>query len=99
MIVRTRVTLYAGEGDHSGVVRVGTVGVEHKRIIRFYDVSGKYFVAFSRQDCIEQKAMFECRQGMEERDVPVTDVLKILTSHKELPSDAIDRITAEIISL
>lgn len=81
MIIRTKVTLYAGEGDNEGVIRIGTVGVEVKRIVRFYDVSGKYFVAFSRQDCIEQKTMFECRQSVGDREVALSDVLKVLESH------------------
>ena len=99
MVIRTRITLYAGEGDSAAVVRIGTVGVEHNRIVRFYDVSGKYFVAFARQDCLEQKALFECRQGIDERDVPVKDVVKILGSHKEIPASVLDRLTSEINSL
>ena len=100
MIIRTRVTLYAGTGTSEGVIRIGTVGVEHKRIVRFYDVSGTYFAAFSRQDCLDQKSMFECRPDATDREVPVKDVLKVLEQHKtEIAPEVNNRIISEIIGL
>lgn len=100
MTIRTRVTLYAGNGNSEGVIRVGTVGVEHKRIVRFYDVSGIYFAAFSRQDCLEQKEMFECRPDNNDREISVMDVLKVIERHKdEIPQELGARIVSEIIGL
>ena len=100
MVIRTRVTLYAGTGTSEGVIRVGTVGVEHKRIVRFYDVSGTYFAAFSRQDCLDQKEMFECRPDNTDREVSVKDVLKVLEQHRsEISPEASEHIVSEIIGL
>jgi len=100
MVIRTRVTLYAGTGTSEGVIRVGTVGVEHKRIVRFYDVSGTYFAAFSRQDCLDQKEMFECRPDNLDREVSAKDVLRVIEQHNaEISPDTIQRMTAEILGL
>ena len=100
MIIRTKITLYAGEGNSEGVIRVGTVGVEHKRIVRFYDVSGTYFAAFSRQDCIDQKAMFECRPDANDREISVMDALKVIEQHKdEILPEVGNRIVSELIGL
>ena len=100
MVIRTRVTLYAGTGTSEGVIRVGTVGVEHKRIVRFYDVSGTYFAAFSRQDCLDQKEMFECRPDNTDREVSMKDVLRVLEQNKnEITPTGSARIIAELMGL
>lgn len=96
MTIRTRVTLYAGTGDCEGVVRVGTVGVEKNRIVRFYDVSGKYFAAFARQDCLENKEMFECAPGINDHEVSVSDVLKVIEESGAVFKD--DSVRNRIIS-
>ena len=43
--------------------------------------------------------MFECKQGIEDKDVSLVDVMKVLTSHKEIPAEYLERLTSEIISL
>lgn len=96
MTIRNKITLYAGSEDNEGVIRVGTIGVEKNRIVRFYDVSGKYFVAFSRQDCLENKEMFECTPGINDHEVNVSDVVKIIESNRSAFKD--DSIRSKIIS-
>jgi hypothetical protein len=101
MTIRTKVTFYAGTGDSEGVIRVGTVGVEKNRIVRFYDVSGKYFVGFSRQDCLENRDLFACTPGINDHEVSVSDVLKVIEDNRGVFRDDAtrNRIIAELMGL
>ena len=75
MNIRIRETLNIKVGDKEHVVRAGTMGVEKSKIVYFYDTTRSCAVGFSREVCLENLQVFSVTRNIEDREVPLLDVL------------------------
>lgn len=78
MDIRIKEPMYIRSGEIEHVVRPGTVGVEHKKVIYFYDVTRTVAAGFSREFCIENPQLFQISRNLSDKEVSVRDVLKII---------------------
>lgn len=78
MDIRIREPLYIFSNDKEYVVRPGTVGVEKKRTVFFYDTTRTSAVGFSREYCLENPQTFQVARTLSDKDVPLKDVLKVI---------------------
>ena len=78
MDIRIKEAIYIRGGDVEHVVRPGTVGVEHKKVVYFYDVTRTLATGFSRDFCLENPQMFQVSRNLFDKEVSLRDVLKII---------------------
>ena len=98
MTIRVKDTLYGKEGGNSFIVRQGTIGVERDKIVYFYDNTKSMAIGFPRDVCLNTPALFSVQRTIEDREVSVRDVVKIVENAR-ITKDVMDEITTEILSL
>lgn len=81
MDIRVKEPLYILIGNQEYVVRPGTVGVEKKRVVFFYDTTRTSAVGFSRDYCIDNPQTFQVMRTLSDKEVSQKDVLKILEDY------------------
>ena len=86
MDIRIKEPLYICHNGQDYIVRQGTVGVERKKVVYFYDVTRTVAVGYSRDFCLETPTLFQVSRNITDREVPIRDVLKAVES-LELPID------------
>ena len=86
MDIRIKESLFLRNGSQEYVVRCGSIGAEHNKVVYFYDVTKSMAVGFPRQFCIENPQMFQVSRTLSDREVSVNDVIKGL-KEMNLPAD------------
>lgn len=98
MDIRIKEPLYILHNGQDYVVRQGTVGVERKKVVYFYDVTRTVAVGYSRDFCLEATSLFQVSRNITDREVPVRDVIKAVES-LEIPADIRDGIISIVNTL
>lgn len=96
MDIRIKEGLFLRNGNQEYMVRSGSVGTEHNKVVYFYDVTKTIAVGFSRQFCEETPQMFQISRTLSDREVPVSDVIKGI-KELNLPAD-IQRILEDKVN-
>lgn len=79
MDIRIREPLYITQNGAEYVVRPGTVGVEKNKVVFFYDVTRTASVGFARDFCLENPQMFQVVRTLEDKEIPLKAVAKVLS--------------------
>lgn len=96
MQVSLKETIYLTDDD--GVVhtiRHNTRGVEtaKRRAYKFYDTTRTFAVSFDKEMCMTDHTLFTCKQGLEDNEVNIRDVLSILQKNRvSLSSEVIEQL-------
>lgn len=96
MQVTLKETIYVT--DKEGVaytIRHNTRGVEtaKSRAYKFYDTTRTFAVSFDKETCMTDHSLFACKQGLEDNEVNIRDVLRILQKNSvSLPSEVIEQL-------
>lgn len=98
MDIRVREPLYITSQGQDYVVRPGTVGVERNKVVYFYDVTRTAAVGYSRTYCLENPQTFSVSKTLSDKEVPVSDVLKVLKDCP-LPPHIFEELQERIKSL
>ena len=95
MIVRLLDNIYINIDGYTYLIRASTRGIEHprSRTIVFYDVTHTYSVAFDRETCIQDHALFSCKQEISDQSVRLHDVFSVLKKNRvPLSSEIINEL-------
>lgn len=68
------------------VIKPGTTGVEKNHIQYFFDTNRYAAVGFERGFCLENPQMFQVSKTLNDKEVPVSEVLKVV-EEMQLPID------------
>lgn len=98
MNIRIRETMYIRSGDVEHIVRPGTIGVEHKKVVYFYDVTRTVAAGFSRDFCLENPQIFNVSRSLSDKEVFLRDVLKVI-DESDLDSTQIEKLCQRIKAL
>ena len=90
MDIKIKEPLHILFNGHEYVVRPGTVGVERKRIVFFYDTTRTSAVGFPREYCIENPHTFQVSKTLTDREVSLKEVLKVVDESGLQPSDVLN---------
>ena len=77
MDIRIKEALYLKNLGTQYVVRAGTIGVEKKKVVYFYDNTRTCAVGFPRDFCLENP-MFAVTRTITDREVSLKDVISIV---------------------
>lgn len=94
MIVKIKSSLFVyDDKGQQYTIQEGTIGVEQKNMVHFYDVTKTISVAFPRQHCIDNTESFSVSRSFNDREVPLRDVYVLLTEifPKEIPLTIMER--------
>lgn len=81
MEIRSKVAFYAKEGEKTYQVPVNTAGVLRDGVIYFYDITKTMAVGFSKNVCEYEVGMFHVKKTIEDRQVSLRDVLRVVSNH------------------
>nr|UVY15555.1 MAG: hypothetical protein [Bacteriophage sp.] len=81
MEIRNKESLFIIQDGKEYVVRQGTVGVERKRIVFFYDTTRTAAVGYSRDFCLDSPDLFSVSRNLTDKDVSLRDVKKVVEKH------------------
>lgn len=81
MEIRNKEPLFIIQDGKEYVVRQGTVGVERKRIVFFYDTTRTAAVGYSRDFCLDSPDLFSVSRVLTDKEVSLRDVKKVMEKH------------------
>lgn len=94
MEIRLKEPLYLLCDGTEHVVRAGTIGVEKKKLIYFYDSTSKNAFGCPKQFCIENPQMFAVQRNLTDTEIPLRDVMKL--AKEVLPENYADLFNDEL---
>ena len=98
MDIRIKETMYLRSENTEHVVRSGTVGVETKKVVYFYDVTRTTAIGFARDFCLENPQIFQVSRNLSDKEVSIRDVLKVI-DESDLNSKQAEELYQKIKSL
>ena len=78
MDIRIKESLVISVKGLDYIVRSGTIGIEKKRIVYFYDNTRSVSVGFPRDVCVNTPVMFSVSRTLTDREVSIKDVLEVI---------------------
>lgn len=84
MNIRTRETIYVLIDGEERVIRHGTIGVEKRKSVLFYDNTRTVAVAFEKETCLEMPQLFQVSRTLEDKDISSKDVISLIKENVSL---------------
>lgn len=97
MIINIKETLYInGKEEVPRVVKSGTRGVEKNGMVAFYDVTKTLAVSIPRETCINDPQMFSVKRVVDDREIPISDIIRAVAEMDFLDNATTNRIIEEL---
>ena len=89
MDIKIKDSLHILVNKQEYIVRPGTVGVERNRTVFFFDTTRTHAVGFSREHCLENPQNFQVSKTLNDKEVQLKDVLKVIDESGLAPTDVV----------
>lgn len=97
MIITIKETLYInGKEEVPRVIKSGTRGVEKSGMVMFYDVTKTFAVSVPRETCINDPQMFSVKRVVDDREIPISDIIRAVAEMDFLDTATTNKIIEEL---